>query len=261
MSCLVRIKEILPSLTKTELKLANYILANSKSIVNLSTQELAELAEVSTAAVVRFSYRLKYRGFPELKKALIMDNVNLAKYTDEDNFCLEEVYEKIISKKEKLTQSIIDRTYRLINPRELELIVNLLWEANRIQLLGSGKSESACAELNKKFCEIGKCSFFDSNEYYQKRNNIWLSEKDVCLIIDYSGEQELTLDLAKSAKEQGAVTIAISQINTSLDRLVDYTICVPVCNIEDKLGIHNYATTVIIDLIHIGVLKLRKEKL
>ena len=61
MSCIFKIKEGFNSFTNTEKKLAEYILKNKDEVIGLSAQDLSDKADISPAAVVRFSKTLDIR--------------------------------------------------------------------------------------------------------------------------------------------------------------------------------------------------------
>lgn len=55
------------SLNEAELCVYNYVVKNTKHVLNLSVRELADEAHVSTATVMRFCKKMGFSGFSELK--------------------------------------------------------------------------------------------------------------------------------------------------------------------------------------------------
>ena len=70
MSCIYKIKEGRKSFTSTEKRIADYILNYRLETVEASVQDLAERTNTSAAAWIRFSKKLGYNGFSELKMSL-----------------------------------------------------------------------------------------------------------------------------------------------------------------------------------------------
>lgn len=60
----------LPQMSKTQTKIADYILSNKNSVSFYNVRKLAQLAGVSEASVIRFSVFLGFKGYPELREAL-----------------------------------------------------------------------------------------------------------------------------------------------------------------------------------------------
>ena len=70
MNCIIRIKEYEKSYTPTEQQIANYILQHPNDILNYSSQMLGEITNTSAAAIIRFSKKIGYKGFSDLKMNL-----------------------------------------------------------------------------------------------------------------------------------------------------------------------------------------------
>ena len=67
MSCTIFIRERMDAFTATEARLARYLLSHSVGVVRMTAREFAEAAGVSPAAAVRFSKRLGFQGFLQLR--------------------------------------------------------------------------------------------------------------------------------------------------------------------------------------------------
>ncbi len=65
-----RFDEMKNSFTKSEEKLKNYIVENLEKIKSCNASELANETGISQATIVRFSKKLGYKGFPEMRIAL-----------------------------------------------------------------------------------------------------------------------------------------------------------------------------------------------
>jgi len=65
-----RLEQNYPSFTKSEQRIASYVLSDYNQVAFLSAAELAQRMEVSEATVVRFAQALGFSGFPELRQHL-----------------------------------------------------------------------------------------------------------------------------------------------------------------------------------------------
>ena len=65
-----RLEDHLPSLTKSQRRIASYLLAGYDEAAFLSAADLAERLNVSQATIVRFAQAIGYDGFPELRRCL-----------------------------------------------------------------------------------------------------------------------------------------------------------------------------------------------
>jgi len=76
---LLSIRSHFNGLTKTEQKVALYILENAQDLIYDSVTELAEKADVGETTVLRFCRKMKFQGFQDFKLSLAQD---LVKPTD-----------------------------------------------------------------------------------------------------------------------------------------------------------------------------------
>ena len=70
MTCLVKMRAVRDELSANEKKIADFILDNSALIRDYSSQQLAGSVGVSQSSIVKFSQKLGYRGFTDLKLAI-----------------------------------------------------------------------------------------------------------------------------------------------------------------------------------------------
>lgn len=257
MSCIFKIKEGFNSFTNTEKKLANYILKNKEEVVNLSAQELSDKADISPAAVVRFSKTLGYKGFTALK-------VDLAKDRDErENDTSVIISESdsindIIRKVKVSNTSSIDETIGLLNVDTINNIVEAMVNAKRIYLFGIGASGIVAMDLQQKLLRINKNSLYQMDPHTQISSSVHITNEDVAIGISYSGETKEVNTPLKIAKENGAKTIAITRYNkNSLSKIADYSVYLP--NDEKDLRVGAITSRIdaltIVDILYLGVAK------
>ena len=71
----LKMQALLPTLSKSEQKVATYIIENPEKVIYQSVAELAEESGVSDPTVVRACQRLGLSGYQELKVTLAQDIV------------------------------------------------------------------------------------------------------------------------------------------------------------------------------------------
>ena len=71
-----RIESILPTCSKGQKKLGEYILHSYDKVLKMKAGKLGEIVGVSEPTVVRFAVSLGYEGYPEFQKALEKDALN-----------------------------------------------------------------------------------------------------------------------------------------------------------------------------------------
>ena len=255
MSCIFKIKEGFNSFTNTEKKLAEYIIKNKDEVVGLSAQELSSKADISPAAVVRFSKTLGYKGFTALKVDLAKDR---DERDDETSVIINEddSLKDIIRKVKVSNISSIDETIGLMNVDTMKNIIEAMINAKRIYLFGIGASGLVALDLQQKLLRINKSTLYQIDPHTQIASAVHIEKEDVAIGISYSGEtKEVNVPL-KIAKEKGAKTIAITRYNkNSLSKISDYAIYLPNYEKEFRVGAitSRIDALTIVDILYLGV--------
>lgn len=99
-SIINRIEGILNDLPKSEKKIGQAVLANPEFTTTASIHKLAQKADASGAAVIRFCKSIGLQSFPELKRQLSLDLAQPQKkgyYDIEPNEDFHTITEKLVS--------------------------------------------------------------------------------------------------------------------------------------------------------------------
>lgn len=257
MSCIYKIKEGMGSFTETEKKLAEYILENKDDVVTLSAQDLSERVNTSAAAVVRFSKKVGYKGFPELKVELAKDSDN----EDEDfNAVIKESdnIETMVKKAEAINLKAMSQTYKLINMNDLKEAIDILINCKNIYIFGVGASGVVAQDFQYKLSRIKRVAIYQQDVHTQLTSAVNMDSDDVAIGISYRGEtNEVNLAL-KAAKELGAKTIGITKFNNNtLAKIVDVPLYIPSEEKEFRIGAitSRISELMITDLLYLGIAK------
>lgn len=134
---LLSIRSHLNGLTKTEQKVAQYILEHAQDIIYESVTELAEKADVGETTVLRFCRKLKFQGFQDFKLSLAQD---LVKPTDHIHKEISEDDDAVTLSQKIIGTHIqtLDQTRELINGEQLSKAIECLLSASSIHFLAWG---------------------------------------------------------------------------------------------------------------------------
>ena len=262
MSCIFKIKEGFNSFTNTEKKLAKYVLENKDEVVNLSAQELSDRADISPAAVVRFSKTLGYKGFTALKVDLAKDRDEVENDTSviiDGNDSLKDIVRKV-----KVSNiSSIEETIGLINMETLNKVIDSMLNARKIYLFGIGASGLVAMDFLHKLLRINKNAIYQIDPHIQISSAVHIEPEDIAIGISYSGEtNEINIPM-KIAKENGAKTVSITRYNkNTLAKLVDYPIYLPNDEKEIRVGAitSRIDALTIVDILYLGFAKNDLER-
>lgn len=261
MNTYYQIKDGYGRYTETEKRLADYILSHAKEIVHDSAQTLAEKSNTSAAAVIRFSKKVGYRGFTELKVDLAMSPQEEDEQVD-DIINSKDTIADLLKKTKQMKIMAINQTYQLMNPKDIELAIDKLNKARYIYLFGVGTSGLVCLDFQQKFSRINRVVLYQSDTHIQLAQAANIGVNDVVIAISYRGKTHEINKALASAKDHGAYTIAITQnLKTPLTKIADLSLFVPSEEKELRIGAisSRMATQVITDLLYVGVAKMNME--
>lgn len=209
-----------------EKKIADYIVNNVSKVIDMTISELSESAGTSEATVSRFCKKCNMKGFHHLKITLAKDLVDSKKNemnTSGDvseNNIKESLNNILVNKIEELKQTILT-----INEDDLKDILSSLKNARSVQFAAVGNTIPVALDGCYKFNQIGIPAVANTIWETQIAYTYNISNKDVVIVISNSGASKSLIDVAKVAKEKGALTIAITNSdNSSLAKLCDYHI-------------------------------------
>ena len=197
---------------RAEKKIADWIFENPNGLVPLSITELAEKCKCSEATVVRFSKRLGFSGYQELKISIARESnsASVNEIITADDNC-DEVFKKIIDD----IYCSLEMTQKVLKKSELQKAAHKIMDADKIIIAGVGNSASVILDLHHKLLRCGLNAVSYSDNHMQAIAVAHTTEKDVVIGVSLSGSSKDIVDTLKSARENGATTIAITNAGKS----------------------------------------------
>ena len=254
MSCIYRIKESESRFTTTEKRIAEYIIGNKDATLRLSAKDLANEVNTSPAAIIRFSKKVGYSGFTELKLELAQDRSEEKNLDFDDVITASDSLDTMIKKVAYENNSTFEKTYKLLNQTVFGEAVEKIKKAKKVYLVGLGGSGIVCEDLYQKFIRLGIDVVFYKDFHLLMSALTYASKDDVCIALSYSGETKEVVNAQMHAMDRKASTIGISQLgNTSLSRYSDFMFYVPKEEQTLRLGSMSsrFAMLAITDLLYL----------
>ncbi|MBP2627043.1 MAG: transcriptional regulator, RpiR family [Firmicutes bacterium] len=221
-TCLALIYNMFKSLTKSELKLAEYIISNPSEVIHMTITELAEITGTAEATISRFcKNKLGFPGFQSLKIALASDLYEpFESIYNEVNS-----YDPIDIIANKVFQNIneaLQDTLKIVNAESLDRAITAILAARRIEVYGTGGSAPIAADVEHRFSRFGIPVRAYADQDMQAISASLLYPGDVVIAISHTGSNQSVMESVKIAKENGATIIAItSYIRSPLSQLSD----------------------------------------
>ena len=217
------------SMSKSQKRIAEYILGNIDKAAFMTAVRLARFAEVSESTVVRFAMELGYDGYPEMRRALqdsmkgkltSVQRIKVAK----DRLGTRDILTQVLSSDIEQIRQTMEETDSADFDKAVEAIVS----AKSIYILGL-RSSSFLAKFmgfyfDLLFSNSRVISESPDSEVFEQI--IRLSEGDVLIAISFPRYSRRTIKTMQYARSVGATIVAITDgLASPLTELADISLC------------------------------------
>lgn len=212
---LPRVRSILPSLNRSDARVARVILDDPEDVVHLSTGDVAERAQVAGSTVVRCCQKLGFRGFQHLKISLAQerpasDGAGTLEGGAEGGSPHDILRRVLLSGSQALKDSIFT-----VGARRFDEAVETLKSAQRVLFVGVGTSAPLAQDAAYRFLTIGVKAEAPPDVHTQHVASRLLVEGDVCFAVSHTGATRETVANLRAAKLADARTIALTSFSRS----------------------------------------------
>lgn len=222
---LYRIDKQLSDFTKTEKIIADYILKNPHKIIDMTVNDLADVTNVSTASIVRFSRKMTHQGFQELKIAI-------SRYLPEDiatnphlelieNESVETLKNKMIARATNTMRFVATN----IMDAQIDAICDVLKNARTIFLFGFGASSLTIGDLFQKLSRIGLNVRLLHETHLLVSTFATHDDRDCMIFVTNQGSHSKLQSIAQVATHYSIPIITISSTaNNPVAQIADYAL-------------------------------------
>lgn len=253
-STTLKIKSYYNSLTKTEKKAADYIVANLNDIIYCSVTELAEKADVGETTVLRLCRKIGFSGFQDFKLALAQESVMMA--------AEEEIEQSVINKTSSIHLKVLEESRQLLEEEQVERAVQTILSSQNTVFFGVGSSGLTALEAVNVFTRIGiKCDA-RQDSHFQAMIASLLTENDCAIGISVSGSTKDTIHNLEIAKKAGARIICITSNSKSpITKLADIVLLTSSKEgpLEGSSIVSKIAQLSVIDTLHSALINKRED--
>lgn len=210
------------SMTQADRQIARFILDHPEQMLTMSSAALAEATGRSQSSVVKFSQKLGYEGYQQLKL-----DVNKAKAQEfhapagviHGTIDASDSYMTILQKLIGSKLLSMRETSAVNTEATIDSALDALMGARRIQLAGVGASSLVARDFSYKLLKLGRTVLVDSDSHIQISNASALNDQDLIIALSHSGRSMETLRITELAKKRGATVLSVTglQPNPLLD--------------------------------------------
>lgn len=259
---LPRIEALRAQLRPSEQKLADYVLAAPREILDMSMTDLATRAGVSQPTIARFCQALGCSGFREFKIRLAQSVAPgvPSVYRDVEP---DEPAPGIIGKVFDRTIGALIEVRNSLSAGSVAEAIALLARASRIEFYGAGGSGIAAQDIQHKFFRLGVPSVAYSDPHTFSMSAALLGPQDVVVAISNTGRTRDIVEAAKSALACGAKVVSITHSHSPLAQAASVNLA---SNIAEETDVFSPMTSrmshlAIGDILAVGVALQRGPEL
>ncbi len=140
------IESCYPSLSKSERKVADYILQEKGNIIYETLLEISKKIKVGEATILRFVRKIGFSGFQDLKLQIAKD----------DEPVNETYHENYIDSIAANMTNTIQNTKNVLDSNQLRMAIEFIQSSNRLFFYGVGASGLAAYEAQSRFIRMGE---------------------------------------------------------------------------------------------------------
>lgn len=202
--------------TKSERKVADYVLQNARGVLYMSITDLAEQCGVGDTTVFRFCKTLHLGGYQNFKMLLAQSSVESeTAITLSDQVEVNDSSSDVFCKLLETHTQALAQTFRVLHTAEIEKAVEYFENSRLIHFFGVGSSCVTALEAKNRFCRILPNVCFVEDGHMQAMTSALLTPEDLAVAFSYSGSTKDTIEVLRHAKQRGAKTICVTHFAES----------------------------------------------
>lgn len=186
-------------LSKSEQKIAAYIVAHPVQAAAMPSQELALATGTSNSTLTRFCKKLDYRNYIEFQTLLSAEGMP------------DDAADQPIRRLCQYYGRTLDAACELVKPDDLEAFVARIHRADKILVFGVGSSGLTASEFNMRLVQMGFTSSVITDSFLMRVQSSLFSPRDLIIAVSNSGITPEVVTACRIAKSVGAPVCAMTQ--------------------------------------------------
>ena len=201
-------------LTDGEKQIADYLIKNLESALNMSVHTLAKKSGVSVATIVRYAQHMGFDGYKTFRLHLAKCRIG------SEDFVLDfpETPGSVdgqVTRVLRASMETLHLTLEGMNYPVLTAVAERIKCADQLLFFGTGTSNIVCSDAMLKYQRTGKKAFAAGDVYSAALVLANFSGDDLLVVISHSGENADSLRVLQTAKDAGLHTAAITTFEGS----------------------------------------------
>ena len=195
-----QIEAVYATLSPTEKVVADFFIHNRRRM-DFGAPNIADILHVSLASLSRFAKKIGFAGYREFIYKYKEDLREDTAQTVPDQWSMQAL---------SSYQELLDKSYALVNERQINALSDMLSTYQRIYVYGRGSSGLAAQEMQLRFMRIGSIITAITDSDVMMMNSVLLDDTCLVIAISISGKTPAVIKALRKAKESGARTVLMT---------------------------------------------------
>jgi DNA-binding MurR/RpiR family transcriptional regulator len=213
MSSLLKIRAERDQMSAIERRIADFLLDNAHLLRDYSSQQLADALGISQSSVVKFSQKLGFKGYPDLKYA-IGQAVARGGGGDEGIAAVATAEDPRTALAEHLWQlkAQAEAETGLINPGErVDAITTLLQQAGKVYVIGLGEDGMPARAFATRLSMLGIVTVHYVDAVLMQAGVSSAAPGDVLMMFSEHGRQPALCQIGRLFRERGGKVVTVTR--------------------------------------------------
>ena len=206
MSPLVKIRSERDRMSAVERRVADFILENARLLRDYSSQQLADALGISQSSVVKFTQKLGYRGYPDLKYA-----VGAAIGAPDDVPGLEAPARPESGALWLLKGHAVEATHLINGDDVIQAAVHVISGAGKVFVFGTGDDDLRARGFSQRLAMIGIVAMHHPDLAHLSAQLALAGRGDALVLLSEHGRSPALPRVAQHMHEQGGLVISLTR--------------------------------------------------
>ena len=213
LSPLLRIRAGRDQMSAIERRIADYLVENAQLMRDYSSQQLANALGISQSSVVKFSQKLGFKGYPDLKFS-IGESIARGDGASEPPPSLQRREDPHTARAEELWQAKAraEEETRALNPPErVDAIAAAIEAARRVFIIGLGEDGVPARAFAMKLSLVGILTVHHFDPVLMTASSATADVDDLLLVFSELGGQPALCHIARQFAERGGHVVSVTR--------------------------------------------------
>lgn len=211
MSPLLKIRAERDRMSAIERRIADFVLEEAHLLRDYSSQQLANALKISQSSVVKFSQKLGFKGYPDLKYSIGEEIARGGEGNGHAEPARDDPHDALAGELWQ-AKSRAEQETRLINPSaKIDAIADAIGRAGKVFIIGLGEDGVPARAFAMRLSLLGLLSVHHFDAVLMTAAIDSASEADLLLAFSEHGQQPALCQIGRQFRERGGKVVSITR--------------------------------------------------